>query len=513
MFIDYVFEVQSCAMHQELQAALSEDRLIKRVCLPRNHGKTTQGTIGRICYEIGHNQDIRIQLVQATKDDDAGKTAKAIKSILVSDRYRQIFPNIKKQTSEWGAQGFSVQRTKAGLRDPTVSCQAWNGNAGQRSDLLVGDDLENLRNAIKQPAEREAVIEAWENTWVNTMEPWARQWTFFTPWHVSGLGMKWIKDADGNPDALLFFRKCHGTKRSPWPEKFPEIVLERRRREIGTLAYARAYLLEPTTGEDCIFDEQWLDATGYVYDERKRQASDTERWIITDKAFTEKEAGLKGRGEKKVDGDSCAYLVCDVTKMGQVFCIEAAEYRAGFETHLKRIAEAAGRLGVQRAKVEANGPQKELAKQEARALQPLGVRTHHVARAVDKYTRASAVQPVVEQGRFHLRKTADGNWHPSMTKMRQQLVEFPYAAHDDLVDVAVDAMDMVVKHAETDPWRAMSSNGQQAIDVFKASHVERGLIAQDKKPDPWKDHAPPFDDMEKRVAAGYLPPPDDDVWV
>lgn len=512
MFIDYVFEVQSCAMHQELQVALSEPRLKKRVCLPRNHGKTTQGTIGRICYEIGHNQNIRIQLVQATKDEDAGKTAKAIKSILVSDRYRQVFPEIKKATAEWGTQGFSVQRTRAGLRDPTVSCQAWNGNAGQRSDLLVGDDLENLRNAIKQPAEREAVIEAWENTWVNTMEPDARQWTFFTPWHVSGLGMKWIKDAESNPDSLLFFRKCQGTKLSPWPEKFPPEVLESRKREIGTLAYARAYLLEPTTGEDCIFDERWLDATGYVYDERKA-ATGAVRWMITDKAFTEKEAGLKGRGEKKVDGDSSAYLVFDVTPMGQVFCIEAAEYRAGFETHLKRIAEAAQRLGVQWAKFESNGPQKELARQEARALEPLGVRPMMMSRQVDKYTRASAVQPVVEQGRFHLRKMADGNWHPSMTKLRQQLIEFPYAAHDDLVDVAVDAMDMVVKFTQTDPWRTVSSNGQKALDVFKASHIERGLVEQDKKPDPWKDQAPPFDDMERRVAAGYLPVVDDDVWV
>lgn len=512
MFIDYVFDITSCAMHKELQDALSTKELIKRVCLPRNHGKTTQGTIGRICYEIGHNQDIRIQLVQATKDEDAGKTAKAIKSILISDRYRQIFPHIKKQTSEWGTQGFSVQRTKAGLRDPTVSCQAWNGNAGQRSDLLVGDDLENLRNAIKQPAERESVIEAWENTWVNTMEPWARQWTFFTPWHVSGLGMKWINSAADNPDAVLFFRKCHGTKISPWPEKFPPEFLEKRKREIGTLAYARAYLLEPTTGEDCIFDEAWLDGSGYVYDERKR-SRDSERWMITDKAFTEKEAGLKGRGEKKVDGDSCTYLVFDVTPMGQVFCVEAAEYRAGFETHLKRIGEAATRLGVKNAKFESNGPQKELARQEARELQPLGVRTHMLARSVDKYTRASAVQPVVEQGRFHLRRTENGNWHPSMTKLRQQLIEFPYAAHDDLVDVAVDAMDMVKDHAQNDPWRSLGGNGQQALDVFKASHIERGLIEQDRKPDPWKDHAPPFDDMEKRVAAGYLPPTDGDAWV
>ncbi|MFI4881789.1 MAG: hypothetical protein ACIAQU_04310 [Phycisphaerales bacterium JB064] len=500
MFIDYIFGYRSCEMHKQMQAALSSKFRVVRIMVPRNHGKSQQVSIGRVAYEIGQNTDNRIGIIQASKVD-AMDTSGAIRQLLESDRYRQIFPNVKK-TRDWGKESLTVERSRVGDKNPTIKSLPWNGNAGFRTDILLGDDMESFRNSILEPATRPQVIEAWNNIWLPTLEPGGREWTCCTPWHVDGQGWTWRKQAEEAPDQILFFfRKCDGTASSPWPEKFSPEHLKLERAKMGPLGYARAYLMEPGSGTDTLFAEEWLDRSGYL---NPNDATGGVRWMTTDKAYNEKDAGMKGRGEKRGEGDPCAYLVADVTSHGQVFCVEAAEYRGGFEAHINRLVDTCKRLKVKHADLEANGPQKELARQEARALEAVGVTCHFLYRAdkMDKYTRAASVQPVAEQGRFHL-FGQPGAWPTGMGKMHRQLTEFPYAGHDDLVDVAVD---MMAKVRDYEPRASeietiVASDGAKALDIFRASHIERELdlqIARQNGGDEW-------DDWERQIRDGYDP--------
>lgn len=141
-------------MHVELQGFLAKggDR---NTFVPRNHGKTTQNSVGLTAFRIGRNPNLRVQIVQATKPD-AKKTVRSIKRILESDRYREVFPWVEPDKEQWGVESLCVKRTRLGLRDPTVSAQPINGTAGQRADELVPDDIENFDNSIR--SDRKSVV-------------------------------------------------------------------------------------------------------------------------------------------------------------------------------------------------------------------------------------------------------------------------------------------------------------------------------------------------------------------
>jgi hypothetical protein len=64
-----------------------------------------------------------------------------------------------------------------------------------------------------------------------------------------------------------------------------------------------------------------------------------------------------------------------------------------------------------------------------------------MARTKDKITRASEAQPAVEQGKLRLRCRPDGGLEPSMQPIRDEMIAFPAAEHDDTVDGVVDLLE------------------------------------------------------------------------
>lgn len=436
LFIWHVLGAAPCKMHVELQRYMDEAGGTKRVQMSRNHGKTTQLSIGRVAWLVGNNPNLRVQIIQNNRPD-ASKTVKAIKEVFESDKFKQVFPEIQPNTEEWGKLQLSVKRDRVGLRDPTVSAQPIFGAAGSRADLMIFDDIENLDNSIRQPAMREQVKEAYRNTWLPVLEPGGQEWDISTPWHVDGISMDWRRDSESGGPAM-FFRACEGTVRSPWPEKFTHETLADLRRKMGEIAYTRAYELKPLSGDETVFKEADLLGSARPLPDRDALRSPV-RWATLDLAYSEDTQGLKGRSRNEADWSVMA--VADIDSTGNIWMVEVMRRKCSYPDFKARALAMAQRSNVARIKIEANGPQKGIAQDIAQAFNAVGISCRAEQReAKDKYSRAAMQQHVVEQGRFHLRTMSGGELMPDMRPMLVELSQFPLGSHDDMVDVAVDLM-------------------------------------------------------------------------
>ncbi|MAK37903.1 MAG: hypothetical protein CMC15_17220, partial [Flavobacteriaceae bacterium] len=83
---------------------------------PRGHGKTSQLTM-RCAWEIGNDPSVRIKYIQQS-ETEAKKTTGLIKSILESDLYKVVFPEIEPDMDTWRTSDFKV-KTKKWQRDAT----------------------------------------------------------------------------------------------------------------------------------------------------------------------------------------------------------------------------------------------------------------------------------------------------------------------------------------------------------------------------------------------------------
>lgn len=438
LFVWHVLGHRPTTMHTQLQRYMDRPGRVKRVQLPRNHGKTQQLSVGRIAWMIGRNPNIRVQIIQNNRPD-AGKTVANIKAVLESERFQRVFPEVKPHPEEWGKLALSVKRDKI-LRDPTVSAQPIFGAAGNRADVMVFDDIENLENSIRQPALRQQVKEAVQNTWIPVLEPDGQEWDIGTPWHVDGITMDWRRDSE-HGGAEMFMRACAGTVESPWPEKFPPDVLAEMRRKMGEIAYTRAYELKPLSGEETVFNEEDLSASARPLPDRSTMKAPV-RWMGIDLAFSEQDQGITARKKESADPDWSVAEVADLDAHGHVWMVEVMRKKCSYPDWKLRALAFAQRNSVARVKIECNGPQKGLAQDMAAMFGSVGIACIMPTKEShkDKYSKACAVQAVVEQHRFHLRTTTGGEIMPDMRPLLTEMSQFPLGAHDDLTDVAVSLM-------------------------------------------------------------------------
>jgi predicted phage terminase large subunit-like protein len=111
--------------------------------------------------------------------------------------------------------------------------------------------------------------------------------------------------------------------------------------------------------------------------------------------------------------------------------------QATFPEFVRRAVDACERLSVSLILAEGNGPQAGLCQQ---LQQTTRIPVRRLTRVKDKVTRASEAQPMVEQGRLRLRCRADGRLESTQEPIRDEMVAFPAAEHDDTVDAVVDLL-------------------------------------------------------------------------
>jgi predicted phage terminase large subunit-like protein len=253
-FVEYCFHdsetgrpMRQAKIHRDLQASMaSGDDCVN--LLPRDHGKTTQ-TEAHALWRLGNNPALRIKIVCASDSKAVERLFAIIQHIRTNDRVRSVFPWLRPAgLGDWTKHKIVVDRPHIS-RDASIEALGVLSTAtGGRCDLLFADDVVDRRNALELPKLRETIKSAWDSDWSNLLEPHAQSIYNATPWHVSDLTHKLIR----NPTYRVM-RRPVGTAKDPyrpvWKEKWDRPELKRRKLRIGEMEYARGFRLVALSGE------------------------------------------------------------------------------------------------------------------------------------------------------------------------------------------------------------------------------------------------------------------------
>ncbi|MGQ0723262.1 MAG: phage terminase large subunit family protein [Candidatus Eiseniibacteriota bacterium] len=438
----------------------------KDACLqlaPRGYGKSTILTIARAVFEILRNPNIRV-LIASNTQLQAEVFLREIKFHLgVNERLIAAFGRYEDE-SKWDAREILVKPRTSSAKEATVTCVGVGGPVASRHyDLIIADDLVDEENA-RTEGQREKVRTWYYKTLLPCLEPEGRLFLVGTRYHYLDLYGHLIKNEFEERHQVI--RAIDSDGATPWPEKFSIEWLEERRRQMGSAIFATQYQNDVELMKGDIFREAW-----FRYYEEQQEWELFEHWIGCDPAATKAEVVLSGR---KAETDWWTIVVGARRKeedasggLGrEVFIREVWRGRVAKQEYVNRLVAMNERYQPRRVIVEDVAAQEYLAQDLEKLMS-----VKRLKRTKDKVSRAYDLQGYFENGQIlfpapHLQLDRE-----AYTALQDELILFPNADHDDLIDGLQTAVE-----------GAFDRSGECGVWIFGADPVE------EYDPYPWARH-------------------------
>lgn len=293
-----------------------------------------------------------------------------------------------------------------------------------RPDMVLVDDLEN-DEAVLTPERREKLY----------------RWVTAALWNVGGPdGMDRL--VVGTPlhlDSVLRRLPAAGWQhhRFPaldadgqplWPEAYDAAALAAKRSELGSLAFAQEYLLQPLDDEAKPFRAEWIR---YYRDERDGQPCPDHWWrfVYVDPAIGQKQGS---------DWFVATVVGCSVPgEPLEVRVLDQYAARISVADQVARVCDLAGRWRPMSIGIEANAYQDALRQTVTEHVARTGQQAHVVpiTNTAAKKTRIMALSPRVEMGIV--------TFHQRQASLIAHMLDYPSVAHDDHEDSLAGAVQMV----------------------------------------------------------------------
>lgn len=392
--------VVQAAVHEELQAFLGAHpkALIE---LPRDHGKSFQ-VCCRLLWELGRNPGLRVKVVCATDAVAAERSRFLRDAVAFNPWLRKVFPNLK-PGSPWCAEAFTVQRAADTIGPSVAAFGVGAGSTGTRADLLVCDDIVDVRS-LRSRAERDRTADYFADNLMNLLEPDGRFWGLSTPWHHDDLNARLKRNG-----AYALFRRAIGPELAPlWPAKWPRAKLLERKAEIGAASFARGYRLVPLAEEDTPIRAEWVRFW--------HEPAEYDRIVLSvDPAVS-----------AKARADASALVVLGRANVA-IHVLEATARRVAAPELVALIDDADRRWNPGAILFESNAAFagiKDLLVRHAR----FGPKVKGIVQSRRKVDRVAAFAVTVENGAFRLGE--------GQGELFDEMTTFPFGERDDLVDAA-----------------------------------------------------------------------------
>jgi phage terminase large subunit-like protein len=436
-FIEFAFRdpkgrpLELAPFHREWAALFAKEPRVF-IEASRSHGKTTQ-VIAFCLWRLGRNPNTKIKYV-CQNDSRAKERLYELRVNLENNpAVKMVFPRLKPANlGDWTKTRLVVERSQK-FKDPSFEALGILSSAvGGRIDLIVADDIVDLRNSILYPSLREAVKQKFFGELLPALEPpqeGGQAVAIGSPWSQNDL----YSILRQNPE-WKYVRYAVGDAEDPfaplWPARWPREALIKIRQEIGALEFNRAFRCEALSGEATPCRPEWIR----YYD--KDLLGDPNK-LVCIQAYD-----LAISQATSADYFACVTVLYNADK-NLIFIADAWHDRLSFADQARAIINEAGRWRPERIVVERVGLGGGLYDYlRSNSQTPLPIVPYRPRG--DKQRRFMEISPHIEDGRVY--------FHPNLDPQRNVLVaergdivteflEFPLGKNDDLLDAAVMAID------------------------------------------------------------------------
>ena len=419
--------------HKELcKFVQSNPKKKKLILVPRSHLKTKLVTVGYSCFKIAKNPKIRILIYSATWQV-AVDIVQTIERNLSDEngRFVEVFGNFREGAPQWQNDRFRLKENDK--KEPTVTASGIDNNlVGGHYDLIIFDDVVSADN-ITTSDQIQKVIKTY-NQALDLLEPDGEVIVVGTRWHDADL-YGWIMDPGNNvlPQFEIFKKEAfQGSIETDdgfellWPGKFTRHNLWERLQSEGWSQFSAQYLNEPVPEETAIFKRQWF----MHYDEADLRGKLLTKFMAVDPALSE-----------ATTADYTAMMVVGMDQWNCMWILDIVRERLNPNEVINTIFQMKEKWNLTNVAIESVAYQKALAYFLRQEMSRRG-KYFHVEEVKpqnrSKEERVKGLQPLYENRKIFHNPLLKNNYF-----LEDELLRFPNAKHDDLVDALSYTLDII----------------------------------------------------------------------
>jgi len=411
------------------QDAYDPQKKFLLILMPRGTFKSSIVTIGFALQTILSDPDARILIDSETFSKSKAFLAEIKGHLEDNEKFRDIYhtfygsyPDDKKRDGLWTDSQLNISARKRQRKEPTFSCSGVDvTKTGMHYDLIIMDDLMSETNVTTRE-QIQKVIDHYK-LGLSLLDPGKPLIVIGTRWHYSDV-YQYILDYEGdrfnriirqayNPDGSLFF-----------PQRLTEEFLKAQKKSQGSYIFSCQYMNNPVDDETAIFRRSWIH-----YKETKEIENIPINWyLLVDPSFA---------GDSS---DYAAFVVAGMDHMRNIYVRHVTREKMTYAQIIQHMFDLFNRFEVKQISLETVATQKsimyELNNEQKRRGVWLPVKEiNH--RSKSKEERVRGLAPAYEFGHvFHLKGMEGG------TELEYELLHFPKAKHDDVVDALADILDI-----------------------------------------------------------------------
>lgn len=448
-------------LHGELCYLLQQrDDIV--VLIPRGHLKTTIANVYYTIWRLAHAPTVRFKVASENSDVAEEFLRDEKRHIESNRRLHMIYPNLLpapgmgNRFQLWSKNQISVRRNTTDKRGASVMVMsAGQSQTGTHCDEFIYDDIMTPRNA--DTLDKRNKIKMWFHESQPLIDPGdSRKIVIGTRYHFDDIyGM--LKDQGEMP---MYERKAIENNQFVWKE--PKVIakIEEAKRILPIYVYSCQYLNTPISEGQAEFKPEWVhhwsvdDVLKGEYTDNP--VTDIEDWYKTLDIYM----GMDANRTVKKRSDKSALLVLGVDIRNRKFVLDRVSrtmHTANIRDTFCMMFHNWEKYNILKAGIETIGGDNHIYEIIREKLMQMDLPFHKVKsffteRGTPKEDRIRAMQPEFYHGNIFIRNDMDD--------FDAELLQFPFGAHDDDLDVLsymltqlVKPKRIVEKREEVKGWR------------------------------------------------------------